>query len=84
MNEKVVLGATGVESPELNALPSLLVTVCGVCVVFFQMTVVPALIVMVFGLNVKVPVLSVVIVTIAVAPVTAFVAVGLVLVPPLP
>lgn len=77
-----MLGATGVASVVLNDLPSLLVTVCGVCVVFFQITVVPTLIVSVFGLNVKLPLLSVVIVTIAVAPVTAVVAVGVVPPPP--
>ena len=53
MKENVVPGAIGVESPELNDLPSLLVAVCGVCVVFFQITVVPTEIVTDFGLNVN-------------------------------
>jgi hypothetical protein len=41
----------------------LLVTVCGTCVIFFQITVVPAAIVSDAGLKVKLPLLSVVIET---------------------
>src|SRR3989442_982471 len=66
----------GVLSPELNVLRSSLVTVCGVCVVFFQITVVPAFTVSVLGLKVKVPLLSVVIITVCVGPFVAVVAVG--------
>lgn len=51
--ENVVLGFTGVESPELNDLPSSLVTVWGVWVVFFQTIVVPTVIVIDVGLNVN-------------------------------
>jgi hypothetical protein len=59
-----VWAATGFEVPESNALPpSSLVTVWATDVTFFQVTVVPALIVMVAGLKVKVPLLSVVIMT---------------------
>lgn len=82
VKEKVAPGAIGVESPELNVVPSSLVTVWGVCVEFFQMTVVPTLMVSEAGLKVKVPVLSKVIVAFCVGPVTAFVAVGVTAPPP--
>src|SRR2546427_1821766 len=65
----------GVLSPELNVLPSSFVTVCGVCVVFFQITVVPTFTVSVLGLKVKVSLLSVVIITICVGPFAGVVAV---------
>jgi len=72
----------GVLSPELNGLfASRLVTVWGVCVVFFQTTVVPTFMVKLFGLKIKLPLLSVVIMTVCVAPVTAVVAVGVALLP---
>src|SRR5437016_3291705 len=66
----------GVLSPELNVLPSSLVTVCGVCVVFFQITVIPVFTVSILGMKVKVPLLSVVIITICVGPFAAVVAVA--------
>ena len=72
----VIFVFMGVLSPELNVLSSSLVTVCGVCVVFFQITVVPALTVSVLGLKVKVPLLSVVIITVCVGPFVAVVAVA--------
>lgn len=50
--------------PESNDLPSSLVTVCDTAVVFFQVTVVPTLIVKVAGLNAKEPALFVVIITV--------------------
>ena len=82
--ENVASGPIGAESPELNDLPSSLVTVWGVCVVFFQTIVVPTEIVIDVGLNVNWPLLSVVIVADFVAPVGAVVVVGVVLPPPLP
>ena len=84
LKENDAPGATGVESPVLNVLPSLLVTVWGACVVLFQITVVPTEIVSVFGLNVNWPLLSVVMVTVCVAPVGAVVAVGVLFPLPLP
>ena len=80
--ENVELGPIDVESPELNDLPSSLVTVWGVCVVFFQTTVVPTEIVIDVGLNVNWPLLFVVIVADFIAPVGAVV--GVVFPPPLP
>lgn len=68
--------AMGLATPESNDEPSSLVTVCGVPVIFFQTTVVPTGIVSVLGLKVKVPVLSVVIVTVIVLPVTVGAVVG--------
>src|SRR5579863_1053154 len=56
----------GLATPESNDEPSSLVTVCGAPVIFFQTTVVPTGIVSVLGLKVKVPVLSVVMVTVIV------------------
>ena len=50
--------------PESNDFPSSLVTVCATWVVFFHTTVVPALIVSVAGLKAKLPLLSVVIMTV--------------------
>ena len=52
--------------------------------VFFQVTVVPTAMVSNLGLKVKLPLLSVVMVTVWVGPVTAVVAVGVVVPPPLP
>jgi hypothetical protein len=83
VKEKVILELMGVLSPELKVLlASRLVTVWGVWVVFFQVTVVPTLMVSVPGLKTKLPLLSVVIVTAWVGPVTALVGVGVVLPPP--
>ena len=61
----------GLAVPESNVFPSLLVTVWGATVVFFHMTVVPAGIVSVAGLKAKLPLLSVVIVTVIVGPLIA-------------
>ena len=47
--------------------PLMLVTVCGTCVIFFQITVVPGVIVSDAGLKVKLPLLSVVMETTTVA-----------------
>src|ERR1700682_1251711 len=47
----------GVLMPESNVVPSSLVTVCGAPVVLVQVTVVPTLMVMLAGLNAKVPLL---------------------------
>ena len=71
-------GAMGLAAPESNDEPSSLVTVWGALVIFFQTTVVPTGIVSVLGLKVKVPLLSVVIVTVIVLAVVvgAVVAVG--------
>jgi len=68
--------AIGLAVPESNDVPSSLVTVWGAPVIFFQTTVVPTEIVSDAGLKAKVPLLSVVIVTVFVAPVGAVVAVG--------
>ena len=54
----------GFEVPESKDLPSSLVTVCEAAVVFFQVTVVPALIVSVAGLKANEPLLSVMIITV--------------------
>ena len=54
----------GFEVPELKVFPSSLVTVWGAAVVFFQVTVVPALIVNVAGLKANEPLLSVMIITV--------------------
>ena len=56
--------AIGFVMPESKDLPSSLVTVCPTVVVFFQVTVVPALIVNVAGLKANEPLLSVVIMTV--------------------
>ena len=62
---KVPLCATtGFAIPESKDLPSSLVIVCGAAVVFFQVTVVPALIVNVAGLKANEPLLSVIIMTV--------------------
>ena len=55
--------AIGFAVPESKDLPSSLVTVWGTAVVFFQVTVVPALIVRLAGLKAKVPLLFVMIIT---------------------
>ena len=55
--------AIGFAIPESKDFPSSLVTVCETAVVFFQLTVVPALIVKVAGLKAKEPLLSVMIMT---------------------
>ena len=55
--------AIGFVIPESKDLPSSLVTVCPTAVVFFQVTVVPALIVKVAGLKANEPLLSVMIIT---------------------
>ncbi len=73
---KDVPGLTGLLVPESKVLPSSLVTVCGACVVFIQMTVVPAEMVSVVGLNANLPLLSVVMVTVLLGPEVAVVAVG--------
>ena len=81
MKLNVIFVLIGLLSPELNDfLLSRLVTVCGACVAFFQATVVPTLIVSVLGLNTKLPLLSVVIITVTV-PLEAVVAAGEVLLP---
>ena len=54
----------GFEVPESNDFPSSLVTVSAAAVVFFQVTVVPALIVKVAGLKANEPLLSVMIMTV--------------------
>lgn len=83
VKEKVILELMGVLSPELKVLlASRLVTVWGVWVEFFQITVVPTLMVSVLGLKTKLPLLSVVIATAWVGPVTALVGVGVVPPPP--
>ncbi len=54
---------------EIPALPKELpVTVCGAAVLLFQVTVVPAVILSVWGLNAKAPLLCVIIVTTTVGP----------------
>ena len=79
MKLNVIFVLIGLLSPELNDfLLSRLVTVCGACVAFFQATVVPTLIVSVLGLNTKLPLPSVVIITVTVLPETV-VAAGVVL-----
>ena len=55
--------AIGFEVPESKDFPSSLVTVCATAVVFFHVTVVPALIVNVAGLKANEPLLSVMIIT---------------------
>ena len=59
-----VCAAIGFEVPELKDFPSSLVTVCGAAVVFFQVTVVPILMVNVAGLKANEPLLSVMIMTV--------------------
>ena len=54
----------GFAIPESKDLPSSLVTVCAIAVVFFQVTVVPAFIVNVAGLKANEPLLSVMIMTV--------------------
>ena len=60
--------AIGFAVPESKELPSSLVTVCGAAVVFFQVTVVFALMVKVAGLKAKEPLLPVTIMTVCVLP----------------
>ena len=55
--------AIGLLLPESNDLPSSLVTVCATEVTFFQVTIVPTLIVRVVGLKAKEPLLSFIIMT---------------------
>lgn len=66
----------GLLMPESNDLPSSLVTVWPVPVVFFHTTAVPALIVNEVGLKAKVPLLSVIIMTVCVEPPVPVVAAG--------
>ena len=58
--------AIGFAVPESKDLPSSLVTVCGAAVVFFQITVVLALMVKVAGLKAKEPLLPAMIMTVCV------------------
>ena len=67
--------------PESNDLPSSLVTVCATAVVFFQVTVVPALMVNVAGLKANEPLLSVMIMTVWALPDCVAVVVGVLVVP---
>jgi len=76
-------GLTGLAVPESNVLPSSLVTVWGATVIFFHMTVVPTGMVNLPGLKAKLPLLSVVMVTVIVGSLMAVVAVDVVL-PSLP
>jgi hypothetical protein len=73
----------GLAVPESNVFPSSLVTVWGAAVIFFHMTVVPTGMVNMAGLKAKLPLLSVVMVTVIVEPLMAAVVVDVVL-PPLP
>lgn len=68
--------AIGLAVPESNEVPLSLVAVWGALVIFFQTTVVPTGMVSDAGLKAKEPLLSVVMVTVFVAPVGAVVAVG--------
>ncbi len=76
-------GLTGLAVPESNVFPSSLVTVWGAAVIFFHMTVVPTGMFNLAGLKAKLPLLSVVMVTVIVGPLIAAVVVDVVL-PPLP
>ena len=65
---KVAPVAIGFEVPESKDLPSSLVTVWPTEVLFFQVTVVPALMVKVAGLKANEPLLSVMIMTVCALP----------------
>src|SRR6266702_7420819 len=72
--------AIGFAIPESKDFPSSLVTVCATAVVFFHVTVVPALTVKVAGLKAKEPLLSVMIMTDWALPACVAVAVGVLVV----
>ena len=73
--------AIGFEVPESKDLPSSLVTVWPTEVLFFQVTVVPALMVNVAGLKANEPVLSVMIMTVCALPDCVAVEAGVLVVP---